>query len=357
MSSVSRLTWMDMFRGLAIVLVIFHHSVSVLDIYANGFHPWMRVVDNFVAPYRMPGLVFLSGLLVERSIAKGFVPYLAGKIRHIAWPYVIWCAIIAFVVGGGYSLSQFGHSFIYGRTGLWYLWFIFVYYLLMYAVRKVPIGFTISVALALATVLPEEGRISRFAALFAFFALGVFISRHLKLFITLLEDRRLILVTVPPAIALSYMSASGLDVKYDAVFAPWILCGVLSLLFVCRALTNVAWIASPLSYVGRNSLIYYVVQWPLIVIITRTIVEVGIERSIVQQPIVFILALAGCTIMSLAAAHSRVVKSLFVMPFGAPTHIARAPKKASAAEENVIVQSEAASARFRSTYVPLEQGK
>ena len=68
-----RMTWMDLVRGGAIVLVVFWHAASVPDQLLDGAEPgyYVRKLNAALGPFRIPTLLVLSGLLVERSLAKG----------------------------------------------------------------------------------------------------------------------------------------------------------------------------------------------------------------------------------------------------------------------------------------------
>lgn len=47
-------------------------------------------LDALFAPFRMPLMVFLSGLLVAPSLARGWRRYLKGKLSRVACPYAVW---------------------------------------------------------------------------------------------------------------------------------------------------------------------------------------------------------------------------------------------------------------------------
>ena len=70
----NRYAWMDSLRGAAIILVIHFHVTENISKYSDA--PQILVdLTNLIAPLRMPILVFLSGLLVSKSILKGQKKY------------------------------------------------------------------------------------------------------------------------------------------------------------------------------------------------------------------------------------------------------------------------------------------
>lgn len=63
-SSGSRFTWMDLFRGLAVVLVTANHAAD------ESTSEAIRGVMAALGDYRMPALLLLSGILLPRSLTK-----------------------------------------------------------------------------------------------------------------------------------------------------------------------------------------------------------------------------------------------------------------------------------------------
>jgi fucose 4-O-acetylase-like acetyltransferase len=86
-----RVAWIDIARGLGIVLVVYGHSLRGL---VSG-HQLSRAnsiwaSDYTIYTFHMPLFFLLAGLQVDRSIAKGRWPFLRSKLVTIAYPYVLW---------------------------------------------------------------------------------------------------------------------------------------------------------------------------------------------------------------------------------------------------------------------------
>ena len=128
----SRLRWMDLARGIAILLVIAHHAMALLARVEVDVPELMRMIDAVFAPFRMPLLVFLSGMLVTRALAKPTPVYFGRKARGLLWPYLIW-SLVVLAVTGGLTFSLLRNVLYYPPTFLWYLWFLFVYYAIAWA--------------------------------------------------------------------------------------------------------------------------------------------------------------------------------------------------------------------------------
>jgi fucose 4-O-acetylase-like acetyltransferase len=93
-SGVRRIEWIDVARGIGIVLVVYGHvlrglaGAGMLD---QASPLWLS--DYAIYTFHMPLFFFLAGLNVERSIAKGKMAFLRAKLWTIAYPYLLWSAI------------------------------------------------------------------------------------------------------------------------------------------------------------------------------------------------------------------------------------------------------------------------
>jgi len=176
-----RMTWMDLVRGGAILLVVFWHAASVPDQLLDGAEPgyYIRKLNAALGPFRIPTLLVLSGLLVERSLAKGTWRYVTGKLRHVAWPYAVWLTIIFATMGWLSSLTQV-KVWLSGGI-LWYMVaLLFCYAAAMLRPRWMP--WLLFAALPLAVLwLVEPGIpiLDRYLWYGAFFFFGAAVGPHL----------------------------------------------------------------------------------------------------------------------------------------------------------------------------------
>ena len=188
-----RAIWMDVVRGLAIIAVIYGHVENVAKIEAVfEREDWMVTTNMTLVLLRMPMLMFLSGMLVPRSIAKGWKMFLPGKFTKLAWPYAVWIAIFFTVVWirGGAELSQIPMEIINpgnpNMTPLWYLRNLFFYYLIAQALTwlRLPLwsGAALGFGICVYQVIdnPQIGTTPlRWGYLMTFFFLGCLTMQHL----------------------------------------------------------------------------------------------------------------------------------------------------------------------------------
>lgn len=73
-----RKEWIDIAKGIGILLVVFGHSIGYLDDAGN----------RFILSFHMPLFFFLSGLCARRSNGE-FVPFLKKKVRTLLVPQML----------------------------------------------------------------------------------------------------------------------------------------------------------------------------------------------------------------------------------------------------------------------------
>ena len=83
--------WMSC-AGTSIVLVVFNHAILFANS-STGSPPLAWALNEVFAPIRMPLMVFLSGLLVAPSLARGRAALHARKAAARAVPVLVWSAI------------------------------------------------------------------------------------------------------------------------------------------------------------------------------------------------------------------------------------------------------------------------
>lgn len=263
-SATERMRWMDFVRGICILLVILVHSSAVIPRPEIQLSDWIRQFNDFFWPYRMQILMFLSGMLLSRSLDKPVDKYVWGKLALIFWPYVIWTLVIL-LAEGRFTLLNLAKIPIVSPTLLWYLWFIFAYYILALVVHRLrlPLIPVILVSLIASAFLPDIARMFRFAFLFAFFLMG-----HLVVSQNLVKKVpwQLGLAGFVVAVAGGIASAMGNRINYDPVYA---ICPIGLIVFILsvsshyRSTTVTAFV----EWIGRNSIVFYVAHFPVQIVL------------------------------------------------------------------------------------------
>jgi fucose 4-O-acetylase-like acetyltransferase len=187
-----RLQWVDYLRGIAIILVVYHH-VRVGIERSHIIVPAVLVNANMIFySFRMPLFFMLSGIFINRSLLKRSAGEIAGiKFEKLLYPYFIWAFIqislqLLFVQFTNTSRGFIDYTYIlYNPRSLdqfWYLPALFnatMFYLLVKTKLKPNTWLHLALALFLYFLSPYFQRISMISdwmEFYIFFAVGDIIS-------------------------------------------------------------------------------------------------------------------------------------------------------------------------------------
>ncbi|MDQ0735880.1 acyltransferase family protein [Arthrobacter agilis] len=253
----ARIGWLDSLRGAAILLVVVLHAGEALRV-AVGSTPGLDQFNLFLEPFRMPVLMFLSGILLPQSLAKSGRRYFAGKASRVAWPYVLW-SVITLAATGELGPVRMAEVLYRSPTYLWYLWFILVFYALAYPLRRVPPLWIAGSGLALSFVLPHASRPGTMAFLAGFFFFGAWCARSAPLVQRTIGRPWVLAMAAASAVTVGVLNVAGRDVLYRGEFV-WGVVGALGV--VCWAFPRLGAnrATAALEFVGRHSIVFYVVH-------------------------------------------------------------------------------------------------
>lgn len=91
------LTSIDVFRGLTIIEVVLHHASGMALRHLTPGSPMHELVAliNRTLHFAVPAFVFLSAVVLTRSLLKRFKPgqYFWRRLTRGAWPYLLWSGL------------------------------------------------------------------------------------------------------------------------------------------------------------------------------------------------------------------------------------------------------------------------
>ena len=92
-----KLTAIDLFRGITILEVVAHHTSGLALRYAvpDTLSFMLLQIINRTLHFAVPAFVFLSAVVLTRSLLKNFRPgrYFWRRLTRGAWPYLLWSAL------------------------------------------------------------------------------------------------------------------------------------------------------------------------------------------------------------------------------------------------------------------------
>lgn len=137
----ARMLWVDVARGVCVLLVVLHHVIRQLAAEApDGWRVavgFWDSVDDVLTPIRIPLFFLMSGMLVAGRVSAPW-PSAKSKLVVPAYLYVVWSALLAareFVPVGdgmdGSGVSKLGSvlaEIVLACSGYWYLFALPIYF-------------------------------------------------------------------------------------------------------------------------------------------------------------------------------------------------------------------------------------
>lgn len=254
-------------------------------------------------------LVFLSGLLLEPSLRKGWRAYLDGKARRIFYPYLLWTLIFYFTIYEGPN----DHTVWIGASYLWFILFLFIYYCVSLATTRISPAILAVAALVASYCMPDGTKYyEQFFYLMGMFFLGHAAGRSEKL-LNLASNRIAVTVSIPLMFLLVGWNWFAEDIKYKAEWAIPTLAGFIVFIYLAKSFAG-HHLLRPLEYMGEHSLVFYVCQTPLIYLVMDLTLKLGIASVPLISLISFLIVFPVCVVAAELARTNKVIGLLFSIP-------------------------------------------
>lgn len=182
-----RLAWVDIAKGICILLVVMMHAVIGTG-EALGGEGFLHPVVAFAKPFRIPDFFLLSGLFMGRVIDRDWRLFSDRRVVHFAYFYLLWLVIQSAarygkIVGDGGPTAfaaHLAHALIEPYSSLWFIYLLAVFSVVTKALRQVPAGLLLTGAalLQIADIRSDSTLIDEFCARYVYFLAGyVFADR------------------------------------------------------------------------------------------------------------------------------------------------------------------------------------
>jgi fucose 4-O-acetylase-like acetyltransferase len=314
----TRVEWLDLARGMGIVLVVAGHAerglVSANIARGGAWH----VFDLALYTFHMPLFMLLAGLNVAGSLRRGRREFLRGKLWTIAWPYVLWSLVQGTLLvllsgmtngkGDWSALTRIGWQPI---SPFWFLYALMVY---MVVVAFVGLRARVLVPLALAGIvasqfLDGDSIVHQICYQAVFFVTGVLGASRIKAMPAYPVWLALLAIAWCGAFALI---PSGGDTPYlKPATLPAAACGIAFMLTLAR-LTTGRVVRTLFMRLGRASMTIYVMH-----ILGTAGARIVLTRlHVPQQPLVYWIA---CTAVGLGVpllVHEMLARHGGLVPLG-----------------------------------------
>ncbi|MCJ1707079.1 acyltransferase [Microbacterium sp. VKM Ac-2923] len=153
-----RVAWIDVARGIAITLVVFHHSIQFLDATGWQVGPLIEVTAA-LSTFRMPLFFLVSGLLASSAIARlRFTSLFWKRLALLVYLYALWCVIWwawFLVVPRPFDpqtspVGDLATALYLPWSGLWFLYALILYTVAAWLLRRLPRPAQLGIAFAVA---------------------------------------------------------------------------------------------------------------------------------------------------------------------------------------------------------------
>lgn len=283
--------WMDLLRGVAVLLVALWHVLTVPELFGAQAPAWLRSALTGLGPYRIPLLLFLSGLLLPSSLRKGWVRYASGKLRLLVWPFVVWTLIMA-VIWPDLPRLLTPETWWRGSYHLWFLSVLAWCYLAAPLTKVVPAWIWPVPLVLLSAVAPNMGLV-RLCWFGAFFFAGAAVVRVLPGW----QRQGGALPSVLGLTAVGYAVWAAFEPEvYQYRHLPSFavsLCGVAALMWFAPRLPRLR----GLEWVGRHSIVIYLAHFPAIALTWQAATALGLTGWWTISPFLLLAGVVAPLVM------------------------------------------------------------
>jgi uncharacterized membrane protein YcfT len=284
-----RLDWVDVAKGICIILVVMMHSTLGVE-KAAGEEGFMHYVVTFARPFRMPDFFLISGLFLALVIDRPWRLYLDRKVVHFAYFYFLWLVIqgaarwpaVAMEEGFGEVVHQFLLSLVDPFGTLWFIYLLPIFFVFAKLVKGAPPLLVLAFAAGLESLRVETGWMvpDEFCARLFYVMLGWYGAPLIFAFAEKVRQR--------PALALPGLAAWAFVHSWAVFGGISEQIGVSLVLGVAGALAIVATAAllagskaaEPLRYAGERSIVVYLAFFLPMVITRVVLLKTGVITDI-----------------------------------------------------------------------------
>lgn len=189
--TVRRLDWVDIAKGICIILVVMFHATLGLE-KATGETTALNALIEWARPFRMPDFFLISGLFLAARIDKPWRSYLDSKVVHFAYFYILWLHLLLAIkapviiadVGLGGFIETYLWSYLDPFGSLWFIYLLAIYFTVAKLLHGVGKPLVLAAAAFLHILWLHTGVFlaDEFASRFVFFYSGYVLAPYVFAF-------------------------------------------------------------------------------------------------------------------------------------------------------------------------------
>ncbi|WEO76950.1 acyltransferase family protein [Cryobacterium sp. SO2] len=324
-----RETWIDVAKGIAIILVVLFHSVMYLD--GAGVTGPLATLNPLLDTFRMPLFFFMSGLLAARAVALPFAALFRKRMLLLLYLYVLWVTLQTILLLFIPPISQAPVNarpldlvtlFVRPNSNLWFIYALPLFFALAWLMRRWPpalqVTLTALVAAGFGSFLLHTGTPwDKMGRYLVFFIAAIWLGPKVRRLVPAVRWWH------AAAAAGLYAAVTAVVVRLDLLRVPFVLLATSALAVTVGIVVSVLLARLPaldwLRALGTRTLPIYLVHTFPMILVAATIVATGTPSGTVLNVVLGtalpILLCAVAIIIALAA--FRVfgrVPGLFTVP-------------------------------------------
>lgn len=314
-----------------------HYQVWVInehDVNPGVVTQWWSELATTLAPFRMPLLMLISGIVASRTFLAGSVGAGLRRAASSFYLVVVWTVIFFllsrpiahYVPGRADGLAELWRQILIPSTIMWFVYALGASALVLVALRRAPHVLTMAIFLVVPAVLAQVDvtipELARRAIIYAaFFAAGVFAATSILAFV-----RAATLRTVP-VLWLMYLGMTVVTgwltpvpfFHYLAWFATDLCAALLTLVIVSWACRWPVF-SRPLSVIGRRTLPIFILHLPAawLVLTVEPLNDILLASGTRWLwPVIGVIFMVGTALATFWVCRRTPLRWLFAMPWPA----------------------------------------
>lgn len=279
----------DILKGLGILCVLLGHSFALKGIDLTEYSYWSKYIRDLIYTFHMPLFFFAAGFLANKEIEYDLKKFYISKVKRLLIPY-FFISFINFFIKRIFSnlVSKSGLSIkeilLYGG-GSWFLYTLFLIFLIFPALDKYILKKNLGKFIVFLFVLNifkniffsdfslRIFTIDNILFYLIYFSIGYFFKNQYLNLKNKILNMWLIVINILIFLSYPYFNSSKTihDMTIGDIFIP--ISGILLFLALSEKIKEICK-ADFLTFCGRNSLIFYLLEGYAIVVIREVLIRV-----------------------------------------------------------------------------------
>lgn len=300
MGEKERVAWIDVARGMAIILVVLHHSVQNLQASGWDLGP-LDSISSMLSTFRMPLFFAVSGILAGGAIARyGFTALLWKRVALLVYIYVLWTAlwwvwfqILPRALDTGESEWGIAGALLVPAEGLWFVYALSLYICAAWVMRRLPAWTQVAIAVVVSFLFASEvvplGGSTTWRSVGTFFAVFIVASLCRDWIIRTAQRGGILAVIITGAVTAVGAAALVVTPFWAEIRFIFGFAGAAFGITLAVILTRFGLTRRPFAAVGRRTLPIYVSHTPLITAMI-SFIPAGFASGYVLVPVLTVSA-------------------------------------------------------------------